>query len=141
MLCAIWYHLCNLKYLKNTHGGVFLLVKLQTLACNFTKSNTPSWVFFTFFKLNGWYQIAQCIIYRKQSIYFHCKPLDWFPYEWNVEIKYAKSVHSNCWYPDTLESCLQEQASDLIFFSSYSANILRVYLGLYQISMKELFWK
>ena len=28
-LCAIWYHLCNLKNVKNTHGGVLLLVKLQ----------------------------------------------------------------------------------------------------------------
>ena len=26
-----------------------------------TKSNTPSWVFFTFFKLYKWYQIAQNI--------------------------------------------------------------------------------
>ena len=31
---AIWYHLYNLKNVKNTHGGVFLL-----LAYNFTKSN------------------------------------------------------------------------------------------------------
>ena len=38
MLCAIWYHLYNLKNVKNTHGGVLLLV-------NFTKSNTPPWVF------------------------------------------------------------------------------------------------
>ena len=59
MRCAIWYHLYNLKYVKNTHGGVLLLVKLQALACNFTKSNTPPLVFFTFFKLYGWYQIAQ----------------------------------------------------------------------------------
>ena len=28
MYCAIWYHLYNLKYVKNTHGGVLLLVKL-----------------------------------------------------------------------------------------------------------------
>ena len=35
MLCAIWYHLYNLKNVKNTHGGVLLLV---------TKSNTPPWV-------------------------------------------------------------------------------------------------
>ena len=28
-------------------------------ACNFTKSNTPPWVFFTFFKLYEWYQIAK----------------------------------------------------------------------------------
>ena len=33
---------------KNTHGRVLLLVKLQAEACNFTKSNTPPWVFFTF---------------------------------------------------------------------------------------------
>ena len=37
--------------MKNTHEGVLLLVvKLQTKACNFTKSNTPPWVLFTFFK-------------------------------------------------------------------------------------------
>ena len=29
MFCAIWYHLYNLKNLKNIHGGVLLLVKLQ----------------------------------------------------------------------------------------------------------------
>ena len=32
MLCAIWYHLYNLKNVKNTHGGVLLLTKLQALA-------------------------------------------------------------------------------------------------------------
>ena len=52
MCYTIWYHLCNLKNVKNTHGGVLLLAaKLQAKACNFTKSNTPPWVFFTFFKL------------------------------------------------------------------------------------------
>ena len=29
MRCAIWYHLYNLKNVKNTNGGVLLLVKLQ----------------------------------------------------------------------------------------------------------------
>ena len=29
MLCAIWQHLYNLKNVKNTHGGVLLLVKFQ----------------------------------------------------------------------------------------------------------------
>ena len=37
MLCAIWYHLCNLKNVKNTYARMVLLVKLQALACNFTK--------------------------------------------------------------------------------------------------------
>ena len=45
--------------MKNIHGGVLILVKLQSSACNFTKINTPPWVFFTFFKLYEWYQIAQ----------------------------------------------------------------------------------
>ena len=26
MLCVIWYHLFNLRSVKNTHGGVLLLV-------------------------------------------------------------------------------------------------------------------
>ena len=29
MRCTIWYHFYNLKNVKNTHGGVLLLVKLQ----------------------------------------------------------------------------------------------------------------
>ena len=29
MRCAIWYHLYNLKNVKNPHGGVLPLVKLQ----------------------------------------------------------------------------------------------------------------
>ena len=60
MFCAIWYHLYNLKNVKNTHGGVLLLVKLQA-NLQVTKSNTPPLVFFTFFKLYKWYQIAQRI--------------------------------------------------------------------------------
>ena len=31
MCCAILYHLYNLKNVKNTHGGMLLLVKLQAL--------------------------------------------------------------------------------------------------------------
>ena len=68
MRCAICYHLYNLKNVKNTHGGVLLLVKLQAKVCNFTKSNTPACVFFTFFKLYEWYQIAQHITYNSEDI-------------------------------------------------------------------------
>ena len=46
MRCAICYHLYNLKNVKNTHGGVLILVKLQASACNFTTINTRPWVFF-----------------------------------------------------------------------------------------------
>ena len=37
----------------------------EAKACNFTKSNTPPWVFFTFFKLYKWYQIAQSASYEE----------------------------------------------------------------------------
>ena len=74
-VCAIWYHLYNLKNVKNTDGGVLILVMLQAGACNFTKINTQPWVFFTFFKLYQMvpnrtthhmfltYFIAQCSIF------------------------------------------------------------------------------
>ena len=29
MRCAVWYHLYKLKNVKNTHGGVSILVKLE----------------------------------------------------------------------------------------------------------------
>ena len=45
---TIWYYLYNFKNVKNAHGGVLLLVKLQVEALNFTKSNNSPWVFFTF---------------------------------------------------------------------------------------------
>ena len=47
MLCAIWYHLYNLKNVKNTHGGVLLLVKLFSRFLNYasgTKSRKVSHV-------------------------------------------------------------------------------------------------
>ena len=59
MRWAIWYYLYNLKNVRNTQGGKLTLVKLRSSACKFTKLNTPLWVFFTFFKLYKWYQIAQ----------------------------------------------------------------------------------
>ena len=52
MLCMIWYLLYNLKNVKNTHGGVLLLV-----------INTLPWVFFTLFKLYKWYGIGRSVSY------------------------------------------------------------------------------
>ena len=40
-----------------------LLERLTSKACNFTKINTPPWVFFAFLKLCKWYQIAQRTTY------------------------------------------------------------------------------
>ena len=47
--CAIWYHLHNFKNVRNTHGRVLILVKLQASAtCNL-------------YKLYKWHRIAQRI--------------------------------------------------------------------------------
>ena len=40
MRSAIWYHLHNLKNVKNTDEGVLILVKLQAKVCNVSKRNT-----------------------------------------------------------------------------------------------------
>ena len=47
-----------------------LPLKLQAKACNFTESNTPPWVFFTFLKLHKWYQISQSILYSKIEVLY-----------------------------------------------------------------------
>ena len=64
MLCVMSYHLYNFKKMKKPNGGVLLLVKFQTWACTFTKSNTPLWVFFTFFKFPRWHSIAQNVSFE-----------------------------------------------------------------------------
>ena len=64
MFCVMWYHLYNFKKMKKPNGGVLLLVKFQTWACTFTKSNTPLWVFFTFFKFPRWHSIAQDVSFE-----------------------------------------------------------------------------
>ena len=56
------------KNMKKTHRGVLLLVKLQAKGRDFSESNTPPLVFFTFFNLYKRYQIAQSIPYMKASI-------------------------------------------------------------------------
>ena len=63
----------KLKNVKNTHEGVSILVKLQAKVCNFTKINSPPWVFFTFFKLYKCYQIAQRIRNGWKEMYSHLK--------------------------------------------------------------------
>ena len=43
----------------------YFWLKLQAKASNFTKSNTPAWVVFTFFKLYKWCQIVRRISYAE----------------------------------------------------------------------------
>ena len=73
--CAIWYYLHNLKNVKSTHGEVLLLAKLQAQVCKFAESNTPPWVFFTFFKLYKWSKISQSITTNALILVFIVKIL------------------------------------------------------------------
>ena len=73
MRYAIWYHFYTSKNMKNTQEGMLFLIKLQALASKFTKSNTPLWVFFTFFKLYRWCKIAQIISYVLTFQYYRIK--------------------------------------------------------------------
>ena len=49
MFCAIWYHIYNLKNVKNTHGGMLLLSQ------QLYQISTPPWMLFTFLKLSKWH--------------------------------------------------------------------------------------
>ena len=62
MLCAIWYHFCNFKQCEKHPWRSVTFIKVAG-DCNTPKWNTPPWVFFTFFKLYKWYQIAQTVSY------------------------------------------------------------------------------
>ena len=76
--------------MKHTHGGLLILVKLQTSACNFTKINTPPWVFFTFFNLYKWYQIAQSTTYDKTPCFNNI-----FEIFWEVVIGWQTTSHTS----------------------------------------------
>ena len=53
---------------EHPYRSVTFTSKVVGLVCNFSKSNTPPWVFFTFFKLYKWYQTAQHIMYSKVEV-------------------------------------------------------------------------
>ena len=61
LLCAIWYHMHNLKNVKNNDGGVLLLVKLQTELSTLLKVALLHRYFSRFLKLYKWYQIVQSV--------------------------------------------------------------------------------
>ena len=64
------------------------VIFIQASACKLTKSNIPPWVFFTFFELCKWYQIAQNITNLIPGIYL--KP----PVAWREEMLYCNEMRS-----------------------------------------------
>ena len=86
--CAIWYYLYNLKNVKNTHGGVLILVKLQ--ACKLA----------TLLKLtllHGYFsRFLTCTNSTKLRnashifSYMHCKSINRFLYDKKIGLKGLK---------------------------------------------------
>ena len=60
-ICGVLRDLQPFVQFKKREKHPWRTVTFQT--CNFTKINPPPWMFFTFFKLYRWYQIAQNITY------------------------------------------------------------------------------
>ena len=73
------YHLYNFKNVKNTHGGVLLLVKFQTKARNFSKSSTLPWVFFTLFKFCKGTKLRKASHTKNFTLInlIKCRPANW----------------------------------------------------------------
>ena len=71
-LCAIWYHLYNLKNIKNTHGRLLLLVKLHVDSAILLKVALLHGCFLRFLNgVNGAKSCKAFEIYAFQSIQFH----------------------------------------------------------------------
>ena len=85
MLCAILYHLCNWKLWKTLIKECLFFARLPAKACNFTKSKTPPWVFFTFLKLCKWYQVAKHRIYI--WLYALLKFYEWYECSRNLGLR------------------------------------------------------
>ena len=72
--------------------------KVANRSRHFTKSNAPPWIFFTFFKLCKWYQIAQSVIYNpiqhKTNSFRSSVPryFNTFPYSAAVTTEYWKAL-------------------------------------------------
>ena len=83
----------------------------KVASCNFTKSNTPSWVFFTFFKLYKWYQITQIITYMNYFL-VHVGPL------LKIQNKYSDWVYNFASIVSFCE-CFPQKNNEWTFLSKY----------------------
>ena len=73
MFCTTWYHQYNFTNVKNTHGGVLPLVKLQASVCNFTISNTTHECFLHFFNCTNGIKSRKALhILIKSTTFINC---------------------------------------------------------------------
>ena len=66
-------------------------------ACNFSKINTPPWVFFMFFKLYKCYQIAQRITHYYMFIAKRLTNLTWLKLPRNSSVEQSNSIVKQSW--------------------------------------------
>ena len=80
MRLSIWYHLNNLKNVKNTHGRLLFLVNLQ------------AWVFFMFLTLFHWCFLCllNCPNGTKSRNASHLVKMEWYS---NTEHTISSSTH------------------------------------------------
>ena len=100
MLFTFCYHLYNLKNLKNIYEEL-LLLELQS------KSNTPPWMFLTFFKLYKWHQIwGIAFHFLKMS---HCAP----------------SLHKKWSFPSRISSVNVTKSTGKSFLKNLKLHLLK----------------
>ena len=85
MRCAIWYHFYNLKNMKNTHGGVLILVKLQAEAWSLSSPSDEAYstsirINFNCYKCKKFDGLFSCVNLVLHEAYFISgKKLNPFP--------------------------------------------------------------
>ena len=95
--------LYNFKNVKNTHGIVLLLVKLQAEACNLLKVTLLLGCFSRFLNCTN-------VTKSRKPSSLQCKSIEWFPYDGNVGLKMAK------WHQD-----------GVMDFNPFHVNVLFLY--------------
>ena len=76
MFCAIWYHMYNLKNVKDTHEGVLL--------CEVAAAR---------FKLYKWYQIAQRITWKCKRSFVFCYLIGTISLPQSVQVRFSNSCN------------------------------------------------
>ena len=66
--CDVLQDLVPFVQFKKREKHPWRSVTFSKVAGNFTKTSCPLWMFFTFFNLYKWYQIAQSVSCRNQLI-------------------------------------------------------------------------
>ena len=72
---SLWFYWRFWKWSPSRNNGSVLSRIIS--ACNFTKINTPPWMFFTVFKLCKWYQVAQRITIFEEVMLYTLKDKIW----------------------------------------------------------------